>query len=138
MSLYLIISKGYISYFLVYKKTKIKGGFIIIKNSIVKQISKNLKFAIYYFLVFFILSKLLLNSKNVFYITIMWTISSSIGFFIRKSVDATNKDILFDIILKLLIAMIIFIFVAPIVRLLLGITQLSKILLKNILELLNQ
>ncbi len=138
MSLYLIISKGYISYFLVYKKTKIKGGFIIIKNSIVKQISKNLKFAIYYFLVFFILSKLLLNSKNVLYITIMWTISSSIGFFIRKSVDATNKGILFGIILKLLIAMIIFIFVAPIVRLLLGITQLSKILLKNILEPLNQ
>lgn len=68
----------------------------------------------------------------------MWTISSSIGFFIRKSVDATNKGILFGIILKLLIAMIIFIFVAPIVRLLLGITQLSKILLKNILEPLNQ
>ncbi len=138
MSLYLIISKGYISYFLVYKKTKIKEGFIIIKNSIVKQISKNLIFAIYYFLVFFILSKLLLNSKNVLYITIMWTISSSIGFFIRKSVDGTNKGILFGIILKLLIAMIIFIFVAPIVRLLLGITQLSKILLKNILEPLNQ
>lgn len=138
MSLYLIISKGYISYFLVYKKTKIKEGFIIIKNSIVKQISKNLIFAIYYFLVFFILSKLLLNSKNVLYITIMWTISSSIGFFIRKSVDATNKGILFGIILKLLVAMIIFIFVAPIVRLLLGITQLSKILLKNILEPLNQ
>ena len=72
------------------------------------------------------------------YITIMWTISSSIGFFIRKSVDAINKGILFGIILKLLIAMIIFIFVAPIVRLLLGITQLSKILLKNILEPLNQ
>ena len=68
----------------------------------------------------------------------MWTISSSIGFFIRKSVDATNKGILFGIILKLLIAMIIFIFVAQIVRLLLGITQLSKILLKNILEPLNQ
>ena len=68
----------------------------------------------------------------------MQTISSSIGFFISKSVDATNKDILFGIILKLLIAMIIFIFVAPIVRLLLGITQLSKILLKNILEPLNQ
>lgn len=58
----------------------------------------------------------------------MWTISSSIGFFIRKSVDATNKGILFGIILKLLVAMIIFIFVALIVRLLLGITQLSKIL----------
>ena len=68
----------------------------------------------------------------------MQTISSSIGFFISKSVDAINKGILFGIILKLLIAMIIFIFVALIVRLLLGITPLSKILLKNILEPLNQ
>ena len=100
---------------------------------VTKKIMYNLLFSC-----IFILSKLLLNSKNVLYITIMWTISSSIGFFIRKSVDATNKGILFGIILKLLIAMVIFIFVAPIVRLLLGITQLSKILLKNILEPLNQ